>query len=359
MPGHDASGCGHRGLAVFGRRRPEARRAPARVLRSPCGERSPRPRLEHVRSRARRARSAIRRVVLHRRVDHPDLLPPHLPGQASQVGQRRLLPHCGRRRARGFPPLLAVSARGRARDTGVARRGGDGRARAAAHRAGIPRRRSDGRGPRRHAGYDGPTSSPAVCPACRGFADCGGDDPARAARQSHGRRDRVADVGDCVRRGVCQHPTFQRRVSCGVSAAAYRGAPSAARAWARAEGRRALARSSGGSQASAIESRTAILSLHRTRPGGHSMDLGLQGKHAIVTGGSLGIGKAIARELAREGVDVAIVARTKDQLEATARNWPPRPGGGSSRWWLMSPVRHRWTRWSPRRPRSWAGCISW
>src|SRR5262244_1718104 len=49
------------------------------------------------------------------------------------------------------------------------------------------------------------------------------------------------------------------------------------------------------------------------------MDLGLQGKRAIVTGGSLGIGKAIARELAREGVDVAIVARTKDQLEATAR----------------------------------------
>jgi NAD(P)-dependent dehydrogenase (short-subunit alcohol dehydrogenase family) len=38
------------------------------------------------------------------------------------------------------------------------------------------------------------------------------------------------------------------------------------------------------------------------------MDLGLQGKHAIVTGGSRGIGKAIARELAREGADVAIVA---------------------------------------------------
>jgi NAD(P)-dependent dehydrogenase (short-subunit alcohol dehydrogenase family) len=49
------------------------------------------------------------------------------------------------------------------------------------------------------------------------------------------------------------------------------------------------------------------------------MDLGLQGKRAIVTGGSLGIGKAIARELAREGADVAIAARTKDQLEATAR----------------------------------------
>src|SRR5262245_46435703 len=49
------------------------------------------------------------------------------------------------------------------------------------------------------------------------------------------------------------------------------------------------------------------------------MDLGLRGKHAIVTGGSLGIGKAIALGLAREGADVVIVARTKDQLETTAR----------------------------------------
>jgi NAD(P)-dependent dehydrogenase (short-subunit alcohol dehydrogenase family) len=49
------------------------------------------------------------------------------------------------------------------------------------------------------------------------------------------------------------------------------------------------------------------------------MDLGLEGKRAIVTGGSLGIGKAIARELAREGADVAIVARTKDTLETAAR----------------------------------------
>ena len=45
------------------------------------------------------------------------------------------------------------------------------------------------------------------------------------------------------------------------------------------------------------------------------MDLGLQEKHAIVTGGSRGIGKAIARELAREGADVAIVARTNADLD--------------------------------------------
>jgi NAD(P)-dependent dehydrogenase (short-subunit alcohol dehydrogenase family) len=45
----------------------------------------------------------------------------------------------------------------------------------------------------------------------------------------------------------------------------------------------------------------------------------LQGSHAIVSGGSRGIGQAFARELAREGVDVAIVARNKANLEATAR----------------------------------------
>jgi len=48
------------------------------------------------------------------------------------------------------------------------------------------------------------------------------------------------------------------------------------------------------------------------------MDLELAGKAAIVTGGSRGIGKAIARELVGEGVDVAIVARDVAALEATA-----------------------------------------
>jgi NAD(P)-dependent dehydrogenase (short-subunit alcohol dehydrogenase family) len=48
------------------------------------------------------------------------------------------------------------------------------------------------------------------------------------------------------------------------------------------------------------------------------MDLQLQGKRAIVTGGSRGIGKAIARQLALSGVEVAIAARGADQLEITA-----------------------------------------
>jgi NAD(P)-dependent dehydrogenase (short-subunit alcohol dehydrogenase family) len=48
------------------------------------------------------------------------------------------------------------------------------------------------------------------------------------------------------------------------------------------------------------------------------MDLRLEGKRAIVTGGSRGIGKAIARQLALEGVDVVIAARSGGPLEATA-----------------------------------------
>jgi 3-oxoacyl-[acyl-carrier protein] reductase len=43
------------------------------------------------------------------------------------------------------------------------------------------------------------------------------------------------------------------------------------------------------------------------------MDLGLEGKSAIVTGGSMGIGSALALALAREGCDVAINYRRHDQ----------------------------------------------
>ncbi|HXS27523.1 MAG TPA: SDR family oxidoreductase [Steroidobacteraceae bacterium] len=48
------------------------------------------------------------------------------------------------------------------------------------------------------------------------------------------------------------------------------------------------------------------------------MDLHLKGRAAIVTGASKGIGKAIARAFAEEGVNLALLARTGTTLEAAA-----------------------------------------
>jgi 3-oxoacyl-[acyl-carrier protein] reductase len=47
------------------------------------------------------------------------------------------------------------------------------------------------------------------------------------------------------------------------------------------------------------------------------MNLGIRGKTALVCGASRGLGKACALALAREGVNLAIVARTRDVLERT------------------------------------------
>lgn len=48
------------------------------------------------------------------------------------------------------------------------------------------------------------------------------------------------------------------------------------------------------------------------------MNLDLHGKVAVITGGSQGIGKAIAQELLQEGAHVVIVARNPEQLAQTA-----------------------------------------
>src|SRR5579872_833762 len=48
------------------------------------------------------------------------------------------------------------------------------------------------------------------------------------------------------------------------------------------------------------------------------MDLGLKGRVALVAASSQGLGKAIAVALAREGVQLALCARTESTLDATA-----------------------------------------
>jgi 3-oxoacyl-[acyl-carrier protein] reductase len=49
------------------------------------------------------------------------------------------------------------------------------------------------------------------------------------------------------------------------------------------------------------------------------MDLGLRGKVALITGGSDGIGLAVANGLAAEGVSMVVAARNEDHLAASAR----------------------------------------
>ncbi|MEX1147686.1 MAG: SDR family oxidoreductase [Sphingomonadales bacterium] len=50
------------------------------------------------------------------------------------------------------------------------------------------------------------------------------------------------------------------------------------------------------------------------------MDLGINGKRAVVCGASKGIGRAVAERLAREGASLTLVARTASDLEAAARD---------------------------------------
>ena len=70
------------------------------------------------------------------------------------------------------------------------------------------------------------------------------------------------------------------------------------------------------------------------------MDLDLNGKHALVCGGSEGIGRAAALELALLGADVTLLARRADVLEAATASLPRSAAGQRHGWIAVDISRH-------------------
>ena len=89
------------------------------------------------------------------------------------------------------------------------------------------------------------------------------------------------------------------------------------------------------------------------------MDLELQGKRAIVTGGSRGIGKQIARLLGFEGVDVAIAARDPERLAATAEELSEETGRRVLPYTVDTGTTPRYAKWCRRPRQTWAASTSW
>lgn len=70
------------------------------------------------------------------------------------------------------------------------------------------------------------------------------------------------------------------------------------------------------------------------------MNLDLTGKHALVCGGSQGIGLAAARQLAAQGADVTLLARSREALDAALAGLP-RPHRDQQHAWIAVDMRDR------------------
>ena len=171
---------------------------------------------------------ALRRLVLHGREEHRYLLPPVLPGDDAEAGERHVLPERRRRAAGRVPRLQALPAGRRARfaRVGRARRPGGPRDAVDRRRRGRPRGRAGtGEPPRLHRTAPQP-------PAHRGTRrrTAGpGAGAARADRPHPGRDDRSRTRGDRLRLGFRQRAAVQRHHPGGVRAGAERAAATPAR----------------------------------------------------------------------------------------------------------------------------------
>ncbi|MCZ7576732.1 MAG: SDR family NAD(P)-dependent oxidoreductase [Dehalococcoidia bacterium] len=87
-------------------------------------------------------------------------------------------------------------------------------------------------------------------------------------------------------------------------------------------------------------------------------DFSLEGKVAIVTGGSRGIGRSIAIALAEAGADVCVAARKPEALEESLAAVKATGRRGSR----CRPTCARWRdsrTWWRRRNGNWGGSTSW
>jgi 3-oxoacyl-[acyl-carrier protein] reductase len=88
------------------------------------------------------------------------------------------------------------------------------------------------------------------------------------------------------------------------------------------------------------------------------MDLGLAGERVIVTGGTRGIGRSIAETFAQGAADVAICARSAEDVAATVEALAATGVRATGRTLDVGdgpPSGHGW----PMRPPSWAGSTLW